>query len=51
MKFLKKKKRNTTDSIQEKCKKYIQKLENSILKNIYYKGIKLSEIEFLYLKI
>ena len=43
-------KKDTTDSIEEKCKKYIQKIENSILKNIYYKGIKLSEIEFLYLK-
>ena len=43
-------KTNVTNSIQEKCKKYIQQLENSILKNLYYKGIKLSEIEFLYLK-
>ena len=38
------------NSIKENCLKYIQKLENSILKNIYYKGKKLSEIEFLYLK-
>ncbi len=45
-----KEKKNEIISIQEKCKKYIQKLENSILKNIYYKDIKLSEIEYLYLK-
>ena len=38
------------NSIKENCMKYIQKLENSILKNIYYNGKKLSEIEYLYLK-
>ena len=38
------------NSIKFNCKRYIEKIENSILKNTIYKGIKLSEIEYLYLK-
>ncbi len=38
------------NSIKLNCKRYIEKIENSILKNTIYKGIKLSEIEYLYLK-
>ena len=38
------------NSIKENCMKYFQKLENSILKNIFYNGKKLSEIEYLYIK-
>ena len=41
---------NNKNSIKLNCKRYIEKIENSILKNTRYKGIKLSEIEYLYLK-